>query len=80
MTKMDIQTRKIEFIQKFLKLQNDELLSKLEKILNKEKKASSKLIENPMTKEILNDRIEKSELDFQNKRFKKTSELLTKYQ
>ena len=77
---MDIQTRKIEFIQEFLKLQNEELISKFEKILKKEKKSSSKLIENPMTKEILNDRIEKSELDFKNERFKKTSELLTKYQ
>lgn len=80
MTKMDIQTRKIEFIQEFLKLQNDELISKFEKILKKEKDSSSKLIENPMSKEILNNRIEKSELDFENKRFKKTSELLTKYQ
>jgi hypothetical protein len=77
---MDIQTRKIEFIQEFLKLQNDELISKFEKILKKEKDSSSKLIENPMSKEILNNRIEKSELDFENKRFKKTSELLTKYQ
>lgn len=77
---MDIQTRKIEFIQEFLKLQNDDLISKFEKILKNEKKSSSKLVENPMTKEILNDRIEKSELDFENKRFKKTTELLAKYQ
>ncbi|NGZ89327.1 hypothetical protein [Psychroflexus maritimus] len=77
---MDIQTRKIKFIQEFLKLQNDELISKFEKILKKEKKSSNELIENPMTKEVLNDRIEKSESDFKNKRFKKTSELLTKYQ
>lgn len=30
---MDIQTRKIEFIQEFLKLQNEELISRLENLL-----------------------------------------------
>jgi hypothetical protein len=32
-----------------------------------------------MTKEKLNNRIEKSESDFKNKRYKKTAELLAKY-
>lgn len=50
MTKMDIQTRKIEFIQEFLKLQNDELIAKFERLLKKEKDSSSKRIENPITK------------------------------
>lgn len=30
---MDIQTRKIEFIQEFLKLQNEELITRLENLL-----------------------------------------------
>lgn len=37
--------------------------------LQKEKKSSSDFIENPMTKEKLNKRIEKSESDFKNKQF-----------
>ncbi|WP_434979010.1 hypothetical protein [Daejeonia sp. YH14] len=32
---MDIQTRKLEFIQEFLKVQSEDLISRLERILNK---------------------------------------------
>jgi len=60
---MDLQSRKIEFVQDFLKLQSEEAISKLEKLLKKE----------------LNKRIEQSEADFKNNRYKKTSELLSKY-
>ncbi len=56
------------------------LYPNLKKSLKKEKKSSNDFIENRMTKEKLNQRIEKSESDFKNKRFKKTSELLAKYQ
>ena len=74
---MTLEVRKIKFVQEFLNLQNEETIAKFEKILKKEKKDSH---ENRMTKEELNKRIEKSESDFKNNRFKKTSELLTKYQ
>lgn len=73
---MNIQTRKIEFIQEFLKLENEEVISKFEKILKQEKKSSDDSMANSMTKEKLKSRIEKSESDFKNKRFKKTFELL----
>jgi glutamine amidotransferase-like uncharacterized protein len=76
---MELEARKIEFIQEFLKLQSEEVISKFEKILKKEKTSSNDYIENPMTKEKLNNRIEKSESDFKNKRYKKTAELLAKY-
>lgn len=36
--KMNIEARKIEFIQEFLKLQSEEAISKLEKIIEKGKK------------------------------------------
>jgi len=73
---MDLQSRKIEFVQEFLKIQSEEAISKLEKLLRKENKTS--II--PMTKEQLNKRIEKSESDFQNNRFKSSSELLSKFE
>lgn len=76
---MDIETRKENFVQEFLKIQSEEVLSKFEKMLKKEKKSDNDFSENSMTKEKLNNRIEKSESDFKNKRFKKTSELLAKY-
>ena len=77
---MNIEARKIEFVQEFLKLQSEEAISKLEKILRKEKSGSDERIFEPMTQEELNKRIDQSESDFQNKRFKTSSELLSKYE
>ncbi len=76
---MDLQSRKIEFVQEFLKLQSEEAVSRLEKLLKKEKKNVVGKDFKPMTKEQLNHRIDQSEEDFKNKHFKKTSELLSKY-
>lgn len=77
---MNLEARKIEFVQEFLKLQSEETISRLEKILRKEKKASDKRIFEPMTQDELNKRIDKSESDFQNNRFKTSFELLAKYE
>jgi hypothetical protein len=77
---MNLEARKIEFVQEFLKLQSEEAVSRLEKILRKEKNASDERIFEPMTKEELNKRIDKSESDFRNNRFKNSSELLAKYE
>ncbi len=77
---MNIEARKIEFIQEFLKLQNEDAISKLEKILKKEKGTTEESLFNPMTIDELNKRIDKSESDFNNNRFKTSSELLAKYE
>ncbi|MEO8252781.1 MAG: hypothetical protein ABI554_00240 [Flavobacterium sp.] len=78
---MDIQSRKIEFIQAFLKLQNEEVISQLENILRK--KSTIELEQNsdfkPMSLKEFNDRIDKSENDFKNGKYKSTSDLLKKY-
>lgn len=76
---MNIEARKIEFIQEFLKLQSEEAISRLEKILKKEKNASVEKIFEPLTIEELNKRIDQSESDFKNNRFKTSSDLLAKY-
>lgn len=77
---MDLQTRKIQFVQEFLKLQSEQTISKLEKLLNKEKKTNIDNHFKPMTEKELNERIDQSESDFRNNRYKHTSELLTKYE
>ena len=74
---MDLQTRKIEFVQEFLKIQSEEAIERLEKLLKKEKKNKHS---DSMSTEELNERIEKSESDFKNNRFKSTSDLLAKYE
>lgn len=76
---MDLEARKIEFIKDFLQLQSEEAISRLERVLKKEKKNVIEKDFNPMTQEELDQRIEQSEEDFKNNRFKKTSDLLSKY-
>lgn len=77
---MDIQTRKIEFIQAFLKLQNEEAIAQFEKLLKKTRKSEQEDKElKPLTIGELNARVSKSEKDFNNGRYKTTSELLSKY-
>lgn len=76
---MNLEARKIKFIQEFLKLQSEESVSLLEKILRKEKIASEERIIQPMNQEDLDIRIDQSESDFRNNQFKNSSELLAKY-
>ena len=75
---MDIQTRKIEFVQEFLKVQNEDVINRLEKILHKESKTSEKENFKPMTIEELNGRIDKSMEDSQNGRLIKATDLKAK--
>ena len=77
---MNIEARKIEFVKEFLKLQSDEAISRLEKILMNEKKSTEEGSSEPMSEEELNRRIDQSETDFKNNRFKNSSELLAKYE
>ena len=73
---MDLQTRKIEFIQEFLKLQSEEVISQFESLMKKRNNRDSF---KPMSIEELNKGIDKSEDDFKNGRYKPSSELLAKY-
>ena len=77
---MNLEARKIEFVQEFLKLQSEDVVSRLEKILRKEKNISEERIFEPMSHAELNNRIDLSESDFRNNRFKTSSELLAKYE
>lgn len=73
---MDIQTRKIEFVQEFLKLQSEEVISQFENLLRKKRKVESF---EPMSIEEFNARINQSEDDFKNGRFKTSAEIKAKY-
>jgi chemotaxis protein CheY-P-specific phosphatase CheC len=57
---MDLQTRKLALIQEFLKIQSEDVLSRLEKILNKEKNKTQHSDLTPMSIEELNSRIDQS--------------------
>ncbi|MEJ4086924.1 hypothetical protein [Galbibacter orientalis] len=75
---MDLQTRKLELIQEFLKIQNEDVISRLEKILRKENKISENEDLKPMTIEEFNSRIDQSMTDSKNGRMNETRELKAK--
>lgn len=76
---MDIEARKIEFIKEFLQIQSEETIAKLENFLKKEK-ASSYSAKPSISKEELNQRVSESEADFENGRFKKSGDILNKFE
>jgi hypothetical protein len=75
---MDIQTRKIEFIQEFLKLQSEEVIYRFEKMLKKENISSEQAEFKPMSVEEFNSRIDQSMNDSKNGRLISSSELKSK--
>lgn len=79
-TEMNLEARKIAFIQEFLKVQSEDVIFRFEKLLRKETISSDEKTFEPMTKEELNKRIDQSESDFRNNRFKTSSDLLAKYE
>lgn len=72
---MDLQSRKIQFIQEFLKYANSNILDKLEELLKKEReKVFEKEIE-PMTLKEYELRVEKALEDVKNNRVKSARKL-----
>ena len=77
-TSMDLEGRKIMFVQEFLRLQNEEIVAGLEKLLRKRK---SELIEKgmkPMTMAEFNKAIDQSMEDSKNDKVTKASDLKSK--
>lgn len=74
---MDIKSRKINFIQDFLEIQNEDIITRLEKFLKLEKKRVAKKSQiQPMTIEEFNQRIDESMRDSDNDRLTKADDLL----
>lgn len=76
--KMDLETRKISFVQEFLRLQNEEIVSGLEKLLRQRK---AELVERnlkPMTMEHYKNEIDQAMEDSKNGRMIKASDLKEK--
>jgi len=75
---MDLQSRKIEFVQEFLKLQSEEVVARLEKLLRKENASLTDDAFEPMTIEEFNDRIDRSMEDSKNGRLTSATDLKAK--
>ena len=72
---MDLEIRKIHFIQEFLRLNNEQVVNKLEKLLQKEKTKLYSLDKNPYSTEELESMIDRAEEDAQNGRVKNAHQL-----
>ncbi|KAF5069931.1 hypothetical protein DSECCO2_227980 [anaerobic digester metagenome] len=73
---MDIQARKIHFVQEFLRVADDELVTKLERVLRIERKKKLEEELSPMTIKEFNEIIDKSEDDIKNERVTEARSLL----
>jgi len=76
---MDIQTRKISFIQEFLKLQNEEIIESLEEFLKSKKREFGDSLMEPMSTYQFNKEIDESMNDSKENRITKASELKNKH-
>lgn len=77
---MDIQTRKISFIQEFLRLQNEDVISGLEKMLKKWKSEIFEKELKPKDLHQFNNEIDQALDDSENDRLIKVSDLKSKFQ
>lgn len=73
---MDLQSRKISFVQEFLSIQSEEVVSRLEKYLKKEKITMEEKAFKPMSIAELNRRIDQSEQDSINGRLTEMDDFL----
>ncbi len=73
---MDIQARKISFIQEVLRLKNEKIIDKLEKTLHQERKRMAEKEISPMTIEQLNSIIDQAEEDSVKNRLYSAEEIL----
>ena len=73
---MDLQTRKISFVQEFLSIQNEEVISRLEKYLKKEKISKEEKDFKPMTIKEFQSRIDQSMEDSRNGRLTEMNDFL----
>jgi len=73
---MDIQARKILFVQEFLRIGDDEIVTKLESLLRIERKKKFEAELKPMTLKEFNEIIDKSEDDIKYGRITEAKKLL----
>jgi len=72
---MDIQAKKIHFVQEFLRIKNEQLIENLEKFLHVERKRIFEEKIKPMSMDKFNEMIDKSEEDSKNGRLTSAKDL-----
>lgn len=75
---MSLEDRKISFVQEFLKIENEETISRLEKLLQQRNAELNGDTLKPMSIEAFNERIDRSMEDSRNGRLTKAADLKAK--
>lgn len=75
---MDLQNRKISFVQEFLRIQNEDIISGLEKLLREKKAELIKKNQHPMTIKEFNHEIDQALEDSKNDKVAKATDLKDK--
>ncbi|HBS86530.1 MAG: hypothetical protein A2W91_20135 [Bacteroidetes bacterium GWF2_38_335] len=75
---MDIVARKLNFVQEFLRISDDDLIDKLENFLRAERKKRFDQEFKPMSVDSFNEMIDKSEEDIKNGKVTEAKKLLKK--
>lgn len=76
---MNLETRKLSFIQEFLRIQNEEIVIGLEKLLKQQKSEQYENELKPMDMKQFNDEIDQALNDSENDRVIKATELKEKW-
>jgi hypothetical protein len=76
---MDLQTRKITFVQEFLQLQNEDIINSLEELLIRKKQEQADVLSEPMSIYQFNKEIDESMQDSKEGKLTKASILKNKY-
>lgn len=77
---MDLEARKISFVQEFLRLENEDLIGLLEEVLRQRKAELLERDLKPMSEQQFNEDIDKALDDSRNNRIIKASDLKAKIQ
>ena len=72
---MDIQSKKLQFVQEFLRIKSEEVVDKLEKVLKNERKKEYEKDLSPMTNDEFNKIIDNAESDSINGRLTSAKDL-----
>lgn len=72
---MDLQVRKINFVQEFLRLSDEQIINKLERMLKTEKTKLYDINPEPLSMDEFNHMIDKADDDSKNNRVKSVHEL-----
>lgn len=75
---MSLEDRKISFVQEFLKIENEDTISRLEKLLQQRNAELNDDTLKPMSIEAFNERIDRSMEDSRNGRLTKAADLKAK--